>query len=106
MCRFPPRERWVVPVAWVEVQAVAPTFKNLERFEKKLFARKVTGIYLPRRSKLHVTMVKRTISVTNIRSIIPHRRPRQDTVFRCIRRVTPPTALAFLSLPTTLWQKH
>lgn len=106
MCSFPPRERRVVPVACVEVQAVAPTFKKLESFEKKLLARKVTGIYGPRKPKLHVTTENRTINFRNISFIIPHRRPRQDTVFRCIQEVTPLTAGAFLSLSTTRPQKH
>lgn len=104
--KLSPKDDWVVPVAWVDVQAVAPTFKKLVRLEKKLLARKVTGIYLPRILNLHVTTENKIIRVRNIEVIIPHRRPRHDTVFPCMRWVTPVTNLAFLSLPTTRSKKN
>lgn len=104
--RFPLRSACVLPVACVEVQAVAPTLKKFVRFENRLLARNVNGIYGPRIPSIQVTNVNMTVSIMNMTAIIPHRRPRQVTVFPCMRLVTLPTSLAFLLLPTTEWKKN
>lgn len=97
-------DRCVVPVACVEVQAVAPTLKQLVSFEKNLFARKVKGIYGPRILVLQVRQVKNSVSIMNMTVMIPHRRCRQVTVFWCMRLVTLCTCGAFLLLCPTVWQ--